>query len=181
MLKTSEWVSTGHPDKMADFISSYLLDRYLEKDPMTRYAVEVQIKGLWVTLGGEVTSKANFTGEDIAAFVRAAVNQIGYTSVYQKRWGKENTICGDDIVVTPHISLQSADIAQGVNNDGWGDQASTGAWRSIRRRLISCRMTGGWREKSASIFTTTALPDWISKRKSRWTMTKLMKWLLPFR
>lgn len=43
MLKTSEWVSTGHPDKMADFISSYLLDRYLERDPLTRYAVEVQI------------------------------------------------------------------------------------------------------------------------------------------
>src|SRR5574344_2795055 len=116
MLKTSEWVSTGHPDKMADFISCYLLARYLERDPKTRYAVEVQIKGQHVTLGGEVTSKVNFTEEDIAAFVRAAVNQIGYTASYQNRWGKENTICGDNIVVTSHISLQSTDIAQGVNN-----------------------------------------------------------------
>ena len=122
MLKTSEWVSTGHPGKMADFISSYLLDRYLERDPMTRYAVEVQIKGPWVTLGGEITSTARFSEEDIVAFVRAAVNQIGYTSAYQKRWGKENTICADNIVVTSHITTQSPDIAQGVDASGWGDQ-----------------------------------------------------------
>ena len=37
MRKTSEWVSLGHPDKMADYISSFILDRYLERDPMTRY------------------------------------------------------------------------------------------------------------------------------------------------
>ena len=43
MYKTSEWVSLGHPDKVADFISCYLLDRYLERDPKTRFAVEVQI------------------------------------------------------------------------------------------------------------------------------------------
>ena len=122
MLKTSEWVSTGHPDKMADFISSYLLDRYLERDPKTRYAVEVQIKGEFVTLGGEVTSEAHFSEEDIAAFVRAAVNQIGYTASYQKHWGKENTIRGDNVVVTQHITAQSPDIAQGVNASGWGDQ-----------------------------------------------------------
>ena len=58
MLKTSEWVSLGHPDKVADFISCYLLDRYLERDPMTRFAVEVQIKGPWVTLGGEISQPA---------------------------------------------------------------------------------------------------------------------------
>ena len=40
MHKTSEWVSTGHPDKLADFISSYILDRYIERDPRTRYALE---------------------------------------------------------------------------------------------------------------------------------------------
>ena len=122
MLKTSEWVSTGHPDKTADFISSYLLDRYLEKDPMTRFAVEVQIKGPWVTLGGEITSKAKYSEEDIVAFVRAAVTQVGYTKAYQKRWGADNAICADDIVVTPHITTQSPDIAQGVDAFGWGDQ-----------------------------------------------------------
>ena len=122
MLKTSEWVSLGHPDKIADYISCYLLDRYLDRDPYTRFAVEVQIKDNHVTLGGEVTSKANYSPEDIAAFVRAAVNQIGYTKEYQKRWGKENTICGDELIVTQHIGQQSPDIAQGVDADGYGDQ-----------------------------------------------------------
>ena len=122
MLKTSEWVSLGHPDKIADFISSFLLDRYLERDPLTRFAVEVQIKGAWVTLGGEVTSSANFSEEDIVAFVRVALSQIGYTPAYQELWGRENTISSDDLVVTSHISKQSPDIAQGVDSSGWGDQ-----------------------------------------------------------
>ncbi len=122
MYKTSEWVSLGHPDKVADFISCFILDRYLEKDPMTRYALEVQIKDEHVTLGGEITSKANYSDEDIASFVRIAVNQIGYTKSYQQVWGRENTICGDDIIVDQHIGLQSPDIAQGVDASGWGDQ-----------------------------------------------------------
>ena len=122
MLKTSEYVSLGHPDKMADYISCFLLDRYLERDPLTRYALEVQIKDQFVTLGGEFTSKAQFSPEDIEALVRIAVNQIGYTKAYQKRFGAENTICGDDIAVMQHISQQSPDIAQGVNNGGLGDQ-----------------------------------------------------------
>ena len=121
MYKTSEWVSLGHPDKMADFISCYILDRFLEQDPMTRYALEVMIKDNIVTLGGEITSKAQYSAEDIAAFVRVAVNQIGYTKAYQRIWGKENTICGDDIEVTQHIGRQSPDIAQGVDKLGWGD------------------------------------------------------------
>ena len=121
MYKTSEWVSLGHPDKMADFISCYLLDRYLEQDPMTRYALEVMIKDNIVTLGGEITSKAQYSPEDIAAFVRIAVNQVGYTKAYQRFWGKENTICGDDIEVMQHIGRQSPDIAQGVDKLGWGD------------------------------------------------------------
>ena len=122
MFKTSEWVSLGHPDKTADFISCFLLDRFLEKDPMTRYALEVMIKDNHVTLGGEITSTAQYSPEDIEAFVRIAVNQIGYTKAYQSFWGKKNTICGDDIEVTQHISRQSPDIAQGVNDGGFGDQ-----------------------------------------------------------
>ncbi len=122
MLKTSEWVSPGHPDKVADFISCYLLDRHLEIDPETRFAVEVQIKDRFVTLGGEVTGKAEFSKEQIAAFVREAVNKVGYTASYQKLWGAENTICGDELEVTQHISKQSPDIAQGVDNSGHGDQ-----------------------------------------------------------
>ncbi len=120
MIRFSEYVSLGHPDKVADYISQYLLDRYIEHDPQTRYAVEVQIKGHQVTLGGEVSSKHHFYSQDIAGFVRDAVNEIGYTREYQQRWGAENAICGDMLNVSTLISQQSPDIAQGL--DGWGDQ-----------------------------------------------------------
>jgi S-adenosylmethionine synthetase len=120
MIKFSEYVSIGHPDKIADYISQYLLDRYIERDPQTRYAVEVQIKDWQVTLGGEVSSQHHFSPADIRRFVREAVNEIGYTREYQERWGVENTICGDLLEVTSLITQQSGDIAQGL--DGWGDQ-----------------------------------------------------------
>ncbi|MBO7630111.1 MAG: methionine adenosyltransferase, partial [Bacteroidales bacterium] len=55
MYRTSEYVSTGHPDKVCDMIACFILDRFLEKDPMTRYALEVMIKDNHVTLGGEIT------------------------------------------------------------------------------------------------------------------------------
>lgn len=122
MRKTSEYVSLGHPDKVADFISCYILDRYLEKDPLVRYALEVQIKDNHVCLGGEITSTADINPLDITKYAMDAVNEIGYTKEYQKRWGKDNTICGDDLIVTQHIGRQSPDIAQGVDADGWGDQ-----------------------------------------------------------
>lgn len=120
MIKFSEYVSLGHPDKTADYISQYLLDRYIEHDPLTRYAVEVQIKDYRVTLGGEVSSNQYFVAEEIRRFVREAVNEIGYTWEYQRRWGADNTICGDLLEVEPLISQQSNDIAQGLA--GWGDQ-----------------------------------------------------------
>lgn len=118
----SEYVSLGHPDKVADYISEYILDRYVERDPMTRYALEVQIKDNFVTLGGEITSKAAFSEDDIAGFVRDAVRDIGYTPEYQARWGRSNTLSCDDLVIVQHISAQSPDIARGVDASGWGDQ-----------------------------------------------------------
>ena len=122
MLRTSEWVSLGHPDKIADYISSYLLDRYIEKDPRTRFAVEVMVKDQIVTLGGEIASEADFSDDEITQFVRNAVNEIGYTRMYQERWGRENTVCGDQMEVYPLLGRQSPDIGQGVERDAWGDQ-----------------------------------------------------------
>jgi len=119
-MQISEYVSLGHPDKVADYISSYLLDQYIKKDPNTRYAVECQIKGNVVNLAGEITSKAKFTKQQIARFVKMAVNDIGYNKHYQRKWGKANTICGADLKVNTYIAAQSPDIAQGL--DGWGDQ-----------------------------------------------------------
>lgn len=121
-MRTSEYVSLGHPDKVADYISEYLLDRYLEQDPSTRYAVEVQIKGIRVCLGGEVTSKASFGPLQIEEFVKAAVREIGYTKEYADKWGRDNVISAEDIQCYAFISQQSPDIAQGVDRNGWGDQ-----------------------------------------------------------
>lgn len=122
MTKTSEWVSLGHPDKIADYISSCLLDRYLEHDPDTRYAVEVQIKDSHVTLGGEVTSAYAMTDGELRHHVRDAVCSIGYTESYLARWGEECAVSGDRLDVAIHIGRQSPDIARGVDRSGWGDQ-----------------------------------------------------------
>lgn len=120
MKAFSEYVSLGHPDKIADYISQYLLDRYIEQDPDTKYAVEVQIKNYKVTLGGEVSSTCKFSKNDITKHVRDAVNDIGYTKEYAEKWGYDNTVCGDLLEVDGFINQQSPDIAQGL--DGWGDQ-----------------------------------------------------------
>lgn len=121
-MRTSEYVGLGHPDKVADYISEYLLDRYIEKDKNTRYALEVQIKDHYVTLGGEITSSHKFSSSEIKEIVKSAVDSIGYTKEYQDFWGKDATICGDVLDVVCHISHQSLDISQGVDRDGWGDQ-----------------------------------------------------------
>ena len=120
--QSSEYCTVGHPDRTCDYIASYLLDRYIEKDPLSRVALEVQLKDQHCTISGEVTSKAEVGEDDIAAFAREAVEKIGYTADYQARYGKGNIICGDELEVTTHISRQSGDIAQGVNRDSWGDQ-----------------------------------------------------------
>ena len=120
MKSFSEYVSLGHPDKIADYISQYLLDRYIEQDPDTRYAVEVQIKNSRVTLGGEVSSRVSFSPQFIRELVREAVNDIGYTREYMARWGEDNTICGDLLEVESLINQQSPDISRGLK--GWGDQ-----------------------------------------------------------
>lgn len=121
MKKISECVSPGHPDKVADLISQYILDRYIEKDPFTRYAVEVMIKGDTVHLAGEVTSKALFSYEDYNRFVFEALCEIGYTPKYYKKW-EGNTIDPINMYVTVDITAQSSEISVGVNNEGWGDQ-----------------------------------------------------------
>lgn len=120
-IRTSEWVSLGHPDKIADYISSYILDRYIEKDPNVRYALEVMIKDNDVFLGGEITSMVQFTGIEYRKFVQEALAEIGYTQDYYNKWGN-HTINPSEIVVYQQISQQSPNIARGVDNDGWGDQ-----------------------------------------------------------
>lgn len=120
-LTFAEYVSPGHPDKVADIISQYLLDRYLERDPKVRYAVEVMIKGNKVTLAGEVSSITPFSAAEYTNYVREAIESIGYTHKYFCKW--VDVI--DPWAITVDLSglaEQSTEIAVGVNDNGWGDQ-----------------------------------------------------------
>ena len=121
-VQTSEYCAVGHPDRTCDYIVAYILDRYLEKDPNARVALECQLKDCFATLSGEVSSTHRFQDAELAEFVRRAIRDIGYSDEYRSKWGEENTICASEVEVTLHISQQSPDIAQGVDADGWGDQ-----------------------------------------------------------
>lgn len=119
MQKTAEAVSLGHPDKIADYISSYILDRMIEQDQHVKYAVEVMIKNNTVALGGEITGHVKL--DNVRTYVIDALAEIGYTRDYATRWG-DCTINPDQIEIINMIGVQSPDINRGVMRDGWGDQ-----------------------------------------------------------
>ncbi len=104
-LFTSESVTEGHPDKIADQISDAILDALLAEDPASRVAVETMITTGQVHVAGEVTTSAY---ADIAGIVRARILEIGYDSSAK---GFDGHSCG----VSVSIGAQSADIAQGVD------------------------------------------------------------------
>ncbi|MBQ8481646.1 MAG: methionine adenosyltransferase domain-containing protein [Alphaproteobacteria bacterium] len=119
MIKTAEFVSLGHPDKTADYITSYILDRLTEQDISVRYAVEVMIKDNTVVLGGEVCTKVKDI--DFDKYVKAALREIGYDEKYADIWG-DKAININKVNVINLVGCQSCEIAQGVDNNGWGDQ-----------------------------------------------------------
>jgi S-adenosylmethionine synthetase len=104
-LFTSESVTEGHPDKIADQISDSILDALLEQDPRSRVAVETLITTGQVHVAGEVTTEAY---ADIPTIVRERILEIGYDS---SRKGFDGASCG----VSVSIGSQSPDIAQGVD------------------------------------------------------------------
>ncbi|MEU0915716.1 methionine adenosyltransferase [Streptomyces althioticus] len=104
-LFTSESVTEGHPDKIADRISDTVLDALLREDPASRVAVETLITTGQVHVAGEVTTTAY---ADIATLVRETILQIGYDSSAK---GFDGASCG----VSVSIGAQSPDIAQGVD------------------------------------------------------------------
>ncbi|MEV4559188.1 methionine adenosyltransferase [Kitasatospora sp. NPDC049285] len=104
-LFTSESVTEGHPDKIADQISDTILDALLKEDPSSRVAVETLITTGLVHIAGEVTTKAYVP---IAQLVRDKILEIGYDS---SKKGFDGASCG----VSVSIGSQSPDIAQGVD------------------------------------------------------------------
>ena len=109
---TSESVTEGHPDKLADLISDSILDECLKQDKNSRVAVETFVSGNTVTIAGQVTTKAEF---DIDNLVRNTIKQIGYDN---EETDMDYRTCKIDI----NITKQSSDIAMGVDNGGAGDQ-----------------------------------------------------------
>ncbi|MBR4891792.1 MAG: methionine adenosyltransferase domain-containing protein [Alphaproteobacteria bacterium] len=119
MLKTAEAVSLGHPDKISDYISSYILDRMIEMDTSVKYAVEVMVKDNTVILGGEIAGNVDLT--NITEYVKSALREIGYDGRYATIWG-EYAININKVNVINLIGVQSPDINRGVQSGAWGDQ-----------------------------------------------------------
>lgn len=119
MIRTAEYVSLGHPDKIADYISCALLDSCLRQDKNVRYAVEVMVKNNTVILGGEISGNVNLS--HLRATVKQALRDIGYDEKYNQIW-QNNAININALKITNLISAQSAEIGCGVDADGWGDQ-----------------------------------------------------------
>ena len=118
-LFTSESVSMGHPDKLADQISDGVLDAYLALDPRSRVACETMVTTGLAVIAGEITSRGTI---DYQQVVRDVIRQVGYTD-------DEMGIAADTCSVLVAVGKQSGDIAMGVNEDettgkdiGAGDQ-----------------------------------------------------------
>jgi S-adenosylmethionine synthetase len=111
-LFTSESVTEGHPDKIADQISDAVLDTLLEKDPYSRVACETVVTTGLAFIAGEITTKAY---ADLPTIVRETIKGVGYT---RAKYGFDYETCA----VISAIHEQSPDIAMGVDPGGAGDQ-----------------------------------------------------------
>ena len=113
---TSESVSEGHPDKLADQISDAILDAFLKDDPDSRVACETLVKTDLVVIAGEISSNAK---PDLETVVRSVINEVGYDN-------DEVGFNGSKVEIVNAIGMQSNDIAQGVN-EGTGTDTNQGA------------------------------------------------------
>src|SRR5690242_11136613 len=111
-LFTSESVTEGHPDKIADQISDAILDECFKQDPYSRVACETLTATGLVVIAGEITTK---TYVDFQKIVRGVVQSIGYDNAL---YGFDSNTCS----VISTINKQSGDIAMGVDTGGAGDQ-----------------------------------------------------------
>ena len=111
-LFTSESVTEGHPDKIADHVSDAILDAILEQDPHARVACETLVTTGLAVVAGEITTTATVNYKQI---IRDTIHEIGYNDA---EFGYDSNTCS----VIDAIGTQSPDIAQGVDTGGAGDQ-----------------------------------------------------------
>jgi S-adenosylmethionine synthetase len=165
---TSESVSEGHPDKMADQISDAILDAYLAQDPNSRVAVETMVKTGFVMVAGEVTSSGIIDAEEI---IRDVILDIGYNS---SDMGFDGASCA----VLNAIGKQSPDIAQGVDRgdpreQGAGDQGLMFGYASNETEVLmpaAIQLSHRLVEKQAQVRKAGELPCLRPDAKSQVTL-----------
>src|SRR5437763_15705274 len=114
-LFTSESVSEGHPDKVADRISDTVLDAFLAADPYARVACETMVTTNRIVLAGETRGPDTVTADHLAHLARMAVHDIGYD---------QEGFSWKRAAVEVHLHAQSSDIAQGVDSSGNKDEGA---------------------------------------------------------
>ncbi len=114
-LFTSESVSMGHPDKVADQVSDAILDHCLQADPMSRVACETLVTTDLVVVAGEITTKADLSEANVDKIVRDVIRDIGYVDSHIG-------FAADTCKIHSYLHTQSPHIAMGVDTGGAGDQ-----------------------------------------------------------